>query len=374
MHFRIGKVRRARTTRGLSGTITGMNQRGVGWIGRAPAVAASVRASSKLRAFGVARAASLRPARPGRLRHLSSWAAEYAALPLPAPWAAASAALAISGLLYSATVTSSWLTAGLVLVCQLVLVASWIGAMKSRSPRGLAVASGIVAVLADVAALSSLELSLERIAVVGAGSFLAVVFVQFCMRDRRQVSFALGEAMQLQLALLGLATLVVLAADPIGAVAGGAAAAAAGISIVVAQLGDAITRKPMVHPLVPRGWLGIVTGVGAGCAVGAVLFAASGITLAAGISLPALGATLGGVVALVATLVDVASGYELVGRAVAATPTLAPGTSRRRRQERGLRFANLPTLTAVAVAVRGPLLAIAFGVATGYVVISLLPI
>lgn len=353
-----------------------MNQRGVGWIGRAPAVAASVRASSKLRAFGVARAASLHPVRPGRLGHLSSWAAEYAALPLPAPWAAASAALAICGLLYSATVTSSWLTAGLVLACQLALVASWIRAMSSRSPHGLVAASGVVAVLADAAALSSPELSLERIAVVGAGSFLAVVFVQFCVRDRQRVSFALGEAMQLQLALLGLATLVVLAADPIGAVAGGAAAAAAGISIVVAQLGDAITRKPMVHPLVPRGWFGIVAGVGAGCVVGAVLFTASGVTLAAGISLPALGATLGGVVALVATLVDVASGYELVGRAVAATPTLAPRTNRGRGRGsgRGLRFANLPTLTAVAVAVRGPLLAIAFGVATGYVVISLLPI
>ncbi len=337
---------------------------------RAPRAVASVRLASRLSNLA---AISGRNERPSQKVHLASWAAEYAALPLPAPWAAAAAAGWFSGLLYAATVTSVWTTAAVVLACQILLIGSWIGAMAPRTPLGLAIAGTGVALLADGVALRSPELSLEYISVVGAAGFIAAVLVQFCIRQRREVTFALGEAAQLQLAVLSLAILIVLAGDFVGAAAGSAAAAAAGVSIVIAQLVDSVIRQPTVHPTVPRGWLGIVLGIGAGSCMGAALFSASGVSVAAGTSLAALGATLGGVVALVATLVDVASGYELVGRSVNRavwSPTAARSAS---RIEPSRRFAALPTRTAAAVAVRGPLLAIAFGVATGYVVISLLP-
>jgi|GEM_PF-7124662 hypothetical protein len=333
---------------------------------RVPRAVAPVRLGSRLSNLS---AIGDRRLQSGRGSHLASWAAEYAALPLPAPWAAASAAGCVSGLLYAATATSVWPTVAVVGVCQLLLIGSWIKAMASRAPLGLAIAGTTVALLADAVALRSPELSLEYIPLVGVAGFTVTLLIQFWIRPRREVIFALGEAVQLQLAVLGLATLIVLADDLAGAVAGSVAVAAAGVSVVVAQLTDSVTRRPAVHPAVPRGWPGIVLGIAAGSGVGAALLPAGGVSVTAETSLVALGATLGGVVALVATLVDVASGYELVGRAVwAPIPTLSASSI-----GSGRRFAALPTGTAVAVAMRGPLLAVAFGVAIGYVVTSLLP-
>jgi hypothetical protein len=307
----------------------------------------------------------------GKIGHLSSWAAEYAALPLPAPWAAASAALIVAGLLFGAGAVSAWLAAGAVLICQAALVASWIRAADSVVPWGPVAAGGVTSLLADAVALGSPRLSLENLAVVGAGSFAAAVIVQFCTRNRRNVTLALGDAMQLQLALIGLAALIVLADDANGAVAAGAATAAAGASIVIAQLSDAVTRKPSVHPLVPRGWLGIVLGIAAGAGIGALVFMAGGLSIDSTVPSWQLGATIGGVVGVVATLVDVAAAYELVGRPVTAAVHRELESAIRRHSHRP---ARLPRFTALAVAVRGPLLAIAFSVATGYVVTSLMPL
>lgn len=305
----------------------------------------------------------------------TTWAAEFAALPLPAPWAAATAGLAISVLLYGAASAAVPLVVVTVLLSQAALIASWVGAMGPGSPWGLVVPAAMTAVLADGVAVWWDDLSLEGLSLVGAFSFGAAVVVQFSRgKHRSNATLAMGECVALQLAMLSLATVVVLARTDNGEVTAAAVAAAAGAGVVLAQLSDAVTRKPAFHPGVPRGLLGVILGVTGGTAVGALVFAAAGnaLDVSGGASPAALGALLGGVVALITVLVDVSSGYELVGRAVSAWPGAA--SKRRANSRKTGRFATLPPLTAAAVAVRGPALGIAFGVAAGYVITSLLPL
>jgi hypothetical protein len=180
---------------------------------------------------------------------------------------------------------------------------------------GICVAAGL---LADYMAVTSDGGGLVPLVYVAGGALVAALAAQgFRAADRQQARDSFGATLLLVLGVVVFASLIVLTRRPIGTQAVLVSLAAAGVSVVVARLTDAVFAKPRIAPAVPRGAAGIVLGA----MLGTLAAAGLGSVLVLPFT-PAKGAVLGLVAAGLAVLVDLAVNYAEAARGMAgAAPT-----------------------------------------------------
>ena len=196
---------------------------------------------------------------------------------------------------------------------QLLFVLAWTMAMRPPAAATVAGVCVVAGLIADYAAVTSEAANLLPL--------LYVVLVAFALAlggeairpaDRMRVRDSLGTTILLVFGVVAFASLIVLTRKPIGTQAIMVCLAAAGLSLVVARLTDALFAKPRIAPQVPRGATGIVLGAMFGT------FAAAGLGSVLVLPFtPAKGAILGLVAASLAGLVDLAVNYGETGREMA---------------------------------------------------------
>jgi hypothetical protein len=180
----------------------------------------------------------------------------------------------------------------------------------SGTTAGICVVAGAVA---DYVAVTTEPAGVLRLLYVLAGAFVVVLIGQTIRpQDRLQLRDALGGTFIVVLGVISFATLLVLTRQPVGALAVLVSLTAAGISVLVGHLTDAVWPKPRIAPQVPRGAAGVVLGA----MLGTLAAAALGSVLVLPFT-PAKGAILGFLAAGVAALVDLAVNYSEAGRSMA---------------------------------------------------------
>lgn len=181
---------------------------------------------------------------------------------------------------------------------------------------GVSIATGIVAAWLAVAAESPGMLELLYVL---AGGFVAALIGQAVRAaDRHRIRDALGSTFLIPLGVVCLAALIVLTRIPVGTQAVMLCLVAAGVTLLVAHLTDAVWPRPRIAPQVPRGAAGIVIGT----MLGTLAAAGLGSVLVLPFT-PGKGAVLGLIVAGFTALIDLAVNYSEAGRGMAGqTPTL----------------------------------------------------
>jgi hypothetical protein len=175
---------------------------------------------------------------------------------------------------------------------------------------GVCVAAGLVA---DYEAVTSDAANLLPLLYVGLIAFVLALAGQVIRpADRARIRDSLGTTILLVLGVVFYPSLIVLTRKPIGTQAVLVCLAAAGLSLVVARLTDALFAKPRIAPQVPRGATGIILGA----MLGTLAAAGLGSVLVLPFT-PAKGAILGLVAAGLAGLVDLAVNYGDAGREMA---------------------------------------------------------
>jgi hypothetical protein len=196
---------------------------------------------------------------------------------------------------------------------QLLFVLAWTMAMRppaAATVTGVCVTAGLIA---DYEAVTSDAANLMALLYVGLIAFvLALVGQVIRPADRARVRDSLGTTILLVLGVVFYPSLIVLTRKPIGTQAVLVCLAAAGLSLVVARLTDAVFAKPRIAPQVPRGASGIILGA----MLGTLAAAGLGSVLVLPFT-PAKGAILGLVAAGLAGLVDLAVNYGDAGREMA---------------------------------------------------------
>lgn len=195
---------------------------------------------------------------------------------------------------------------GLVVVVAGLQVACIVGFAATRPPsaRGVAAVGVLTAAAADLVA-SRPTASLAPLAGVVGLSVLATVVVQLIRGvARARVTEAMASTLGLAVATVALATLVVLRRQADGAAQVTGYAVAVGVALVVTAGLDLVLARP---PLGTdgRGALGLVGGTVAGALTAGTV---APMSLSGGEA-----ALVGGAVALVAVLIDLAAGYALAG-------------------------------------------------------------
>jgi hypothetical protein len=174
----------------------------------------------------------------------------------------------------------------------------------------ICVAAGIVA---DYSAVTSGAAHLVPLVYVAGAAVVPALAVQgIRAANRQRARDSLGATLLLVLGVVSFAALIVLTRRPIGTQAVLVCLAAAGVSVMVARLTDAVFAKPRIAPQVPRGAAGIVLGA----MLGTLAAAGLGSVLVLPFT-PARGAVLGVVAAALAVLVDLAVNYTEAGRGMA---------------------------------------------------------
>jgi hypothetical protein len=196
---------------------------------------------------------------------------------------------------------------------QLLFVLAWTMAMRPPAAATVAGVCVVAGLLADYAAVTNETAHLLPLLYVAMAAFVAAIIGQSIRAaDRRRATDSLGATLLLVLGVVAFASLIVLTRKPIGTQAVMVCLAAAGVSLVVARLTDAIFAKPRIAPQVPRG----ATGVILGAMLGTLAAAGLGSVLVLPFN-PAKGAILGLVAAGLAGLVDLAVNYTEASRSMA---------------------------------------------------------
>jgi hypothetical protein len=195
---------------------------------------------------------------------------------------------------------------------QLLFVVVWTVASRPPAPR-VVIAVGLAAAVAtDVAAVVTSTASLEPLAYVTAGGFVAGVVGQLVRpAGRIRVTESLGSSLVVVVGAVSLGALIELTRHARGTQALAACMAAAGAAVAVARLSDVILPLPRIAPQVPRGGFGVVLGTMVGTGV-----AAAGGFYLHGLDSVTKAALAGLVSALVAGMVDLSVGYAEAGRSV----------------------------------------------------------
>ncbi|GAB2959486.1 hypothetical protein GCM10027280_55300 [Micromonospora polyrhachis] len=198
---------------------------------------------------------------------------------------------------------------------QVLFVLAWTMAMR---PPALFLVAGIAVVaaaIADVAAVTAEIAGLAPLGYVAVGGFVAGVLGQLIRpADRARVTDSLGSTLLIVVGVVALGTLIVLTRVPIGTQAIFVCLTAAGVSLTVARLTDAVLPWPRLAPQVPRGAAGVVIGSMVGTlAAGIIGIYLVGFT-------PTSAAVIGLVTAAAAALTDLAVGYAEAGRLMAGDP------------------------------------------------------
>lgn len=180
------------------------------------------------------------------------------------------------------------------------------GFLTTRPPstRGVAVVALLTAAAADGLA-AGLSTSLTPLAGVVGLSVLATVVVQLVRGvARARVTEAMASTLGLGMAVVALATLLVLRRRSGGEAIITVYALAGGVALLTAAGVDRVLPRPRVTAEVDHGWLAVVLGALVGVLVGAA---------SARLSIPALtrphGALLGGSAALVAVLMSLVAAF-----------------------------------------------------------------
>ncbi|MGW0436611.1 hypothetical protein ACWDV4_29195 [Micromonospora sp. NPDC003197] len=198
---------------------------------------------------------------------------------------------------------------------QVLFVLAWTMAMR---PPALFLVAGIAVVaaaIADIAAVTTEIAGLAPLGYVAVGGFVAGVLGQLIRpADRARVTDSLGSTLLIVVGVVALGTLIVLTRVPIGTQAIFVCLTAAGVSLTLARLTDAVLPVPRLAPQVPRGAAGVVIGSMAGTLAAGII----GIYLI-GFS-PTSAAVVGLVTAAAAALTDLAVGYAEAGRLMAGDP------------------------------------------------------
>jgi len=196
---------------------------------------------------------------------------------------------------------------------QLLFVLAWTMAMRppaAATVAGVCIAAGLIADYAAVTSASANLLPLLYIVLIA--FVLALVGQAIRPADRARIRDTLGTTILLVFGVASYPSLIVLTRKPIGTQAVMVCLAAAGLSLVVARLTDALFAKPRIAPQVPRGATGIILGA----MLGTLAAAGLGSVLVLPFT-PARGAILGLVAAGLAGLVDLAVNYGEAGREMA---------------------------------------------------------
>jgi hypothetical protein len=196
---------------------------------------------------------------------------------------------------------------------QLLFILAWTMAMRPPAPAVVAGVAVAAAAAADYTAVSSSVAHLLPLAYVALGAAALTLIGQLIRPgDRQRVKDSYSTTLIIVFGVVAFATLIMLTRKPIGTQAIMVTLAAAGLSLVVARVTDAVFPKPRIAPQVPRG----ATGVVLGAMLGTLGAAALGSVLVIPFN-PAKGAVLGFVAAVVAGLVDLAVNFTEAGRYMA---------------------------------------------------------
>jgi hypothetical protein len=201
---------------------------------------------------------------------------------------------------------------------QLLYLLAWIMALHPPAKRATAGISGVVAVVADYAAITSDRAGLAPLFWIALAGFVAALIGQlFRSEDRGRITDSWRSTLVIVLGVVAYAIPIVLTRQSVGTQTVMVAAAAAGVALVIARLTDAVFPKPRIAPQVPRG----ATGVVLGAMLGTLAAAALGSVLVLPFT-PAKGAVIGLIAAVVANLVDLAANFgQAVRRLAGDAPT-----------------------------------------------------
>jgi hypothetical protein len=201
---------------------------------------------------------------------------------------------------------------------QLLFVLAWTMAMRPPAPALVAAICVAAGAVADYTSVTSGPAHLVPLVYVACAALVPALAVQgIRAADRQRARDSLGATLLLVLGVVVFASLIVLTRKPIGTQSVLVCLAAAGVSVLVARLTDAVFARPRIAPQVPRGATGIVLGA----MFGTLAAAGLGSVLVLPFT-PAKGAVVGLVAAALAVLVDLAVNYAEAGRSMAgAAPT-----------------------------------------------------
>ena len=186
-----------------------------------------------------------------------------------------------------------------VVLLQLVLVAAWVVATGIRGFVGSLALGVLAAVGADLAMVLPARPELDGLLVVLGLGFLATVVHQMTRpAPRRYLVASLAGVVLLICSVSALAVLLAVGRLQDGPRSLETAVLVVGAALLVGHLVDLVLPRPQIAAGVPRGLLGVVLAVLA--AVVVALLRRDGGTLLASMSAATLGASLGGVAALMA--------------------------------------------------------------------------
>jgi hypothetical protein len=196
---------------------------------------------------------------------------------------------------------------------QVLFLLAWVMALHPPAAGATAGICGVVAVVADYVAVTSTNAGLLPLIYVALAGFVAALVAQLVRAaDRARVTDSWRTTLVIVLGVVAYAIPVVLTRQPVGTQTILVCAAAGGVALLVARLTDAIYPKPRIAPQVPRG----ATGVVLGAMLGTLAAAALGSVLVLPFT-PAKGAVIGLIIAVVASLVDLAVNFGEAGRTLA---------------------------------------------------------
>jgi hypothetical protein len=196
---------------------------------------------------------------------------------------------------------------------QVLYLLAWVMALHPPAAAATAGICAVVALLADYLAVTSADAGLLPLIAVALGGFVAALLAQlFRAADRARVTDSWRTTLVIVLGVVAYAIPVVLTRQPVGTQTILVCGAAGGVALLVARLTDAVYPKPRIAPQVPRG----ATGVVLGAMLGTLAAAALGSVLVLPFT-PAKGAVIGLIVAVVASLVDLAVNFGEAGRTLA---------------------------------------------------------
>jgi hypothetical protein len=218
---------------------------------------------------------------------------------------------AVAGVLVAASLGGRAALAGAVFPLQVALVVGWLGVLGVRAGLGAAGIAVAAAAVADGLVATGPTDTRRLVGVMAVGLLVALIH-QLVRRDGRHgVTASLAATVAAIALACSLATLVSLRAGAGGkAVVLTAVGAAAG-AVLVAWLCDFVLARPAVAGVPRRGWLGLLLGLSAACAIGAGV----------GSARDELGVGYGFVLALAVGAVALAAGMAVDLTRVAASAT-----------------------------------------------------
>jgi hypothetical protein len=199
---------------------------------------------------------------------------------------------------------------------QCLFVLAWTVAMRPPGALVVGIVGVLAAAAADFAAVLPTDASLAPLGYVMVGGFVLGVIGQLLRGAGREgVTESLGATLAAVVGAVAFASLLVLNRHQLGTQSIVACLSAAAVALVVSRLSDIVLTTPRTSPEVPRGAIGVILGAMAGTAAAA----AAGSQLV-GLHPPRT-ALAGLVTAMAAIMADLAVSYAEVGRELDGDPS-----------------------------------------------------